>query len=265
MAARHLAPALLALAGGAAAAQASDARDLSWGASAGVQHRRLVERADDGSRLVEETGEMLRLGVDGTLRFASGGALRAGAEVAGGVLDYDGRTQTGVPLTTDTRHSEFALHFGWRPWAPMPWGEAWLVVRGLAQRRDIRSTSSATGLQETSTLLMPGLRWTADFAGGGWHWRPSAEIRSSVWHRVDVDFLGLYDTKELHGGHRTEVALGLEAAAGNSPWSWALEWTRARQSASDWETLYRGGAAVGLVRQPRIAIDDVALRVRRAF
>ena len=262
---RILVPALVALATGAAGAQALAAPDLSWGESAGVQQRRLVERADDGSRLVEESGPLLRLGVDGTATLQGGGALRAGAELAGGTLDYDGRTQAGAPLATDSAHRDFALSLGWRPLAPASWGEAWLVLRALEQRRNIASTQGVTGLRETSTLVMPGLRWAGSVAAAGWHLRPSVELRASAWHRVHVDYRGLYDAQDLRGGHRGELSLALEASAPASPWSWSLAWTRARQSASGRGTLSRGGAAVGTVRQPRIEIDDVMLTVRRGF
>jgi hypothetical protein len=54
-------------------------------------------------------------------------------------------------------------------------------------------------------------------------------------------------------------------SAPSSPWSFGLAWSHARQSASSTHTLSRNGAAVGSVRQPRIDIDDVSLRARRAF
>jgi hypothetical protein len=44
-----------------------------------------------------------------------------------------------------------------------------------------------------------------------------------------------------------------------------VQWTAARQSASAWQPLARGGVPAGRVRQPRIAIDDVAVLLRRAF
>ncbi|MBC5782937.1 hypothetical protein H8N03_08265 [Ramlibacter sp. USB13] len=265
MACRFLSPALLALASGAAGAQALAAPDLSWGVSAGVQHRRLVERADDGRRLVEESGPMLRLALDGALKLQGGGALQAGAGLAGGTLDYEGRTQAGAPLATDSRHRDLALSFGWRPWAPASWGEAWLVLRAVQQRRDIASTATVTGLRETSTLVMPGVRWTGSFDAARWRLRPAAELRTSAWHRLHVDYRGLYDAQDLDGGHRNELSLVLDASTAASPWSWSFEWTRARQAASERAPLTRGGAAAGTVRQPRIEIDDVMLRVRRAF
>jgi hypothetical protein len=233
--------------------------------SAGVLLRSLVERADDGSRLVEESGPMLRIGVDGRFRFSGGGALQLDAGLAGGVLDYDGQTQSGVPHTTETAHRDLDLTAAWRPWAPASWGEAWVVLRGAQQRRDIRSTPTVGGLLETSTLLMPGLRWSHEFDAAAWKLRPSVEWRTSVYHRLEIEFGGLFDPSDIDGGHRNEVALALEGSSAQSPWSWSLAWTHTRQAASDRQALFRGGALIGTVRQPRIEIDVVMLRVRRAF
>ena len=124
-------PALGALASAAAWAQAPAAADLTWGASAGALHRKLVERADNGRRLVTESGPLLRLQVDAQLRLAGGGALRAAVGATAGRLDYDGRTQAGTPVGTTSSHRDFDVDLGWRPLAPAPWGEAWLVVHGV--------------------------------------------------------------------------------------------------------------------------------------
>jgi hypothetical protein len=161
------------------------------------------------------------------------------------------------------RDLDFAL--AWRPWAPARWGEAALVLRAVQQRRKILSTSTAGGLDETSTLLMPGLRWSHAFGAGGWRWRPAIELRTSAWHRLDVDYLGVYDAQTLRGGHRRELLLALEASPASSGWTWALEWTHARQRASESGTVRRFGMPAGTVRQPAIDIDDVTLRLRRAF
>lgn len=208
---------------------------------------------------------MLRLALDGELPLAHGGALRAGMGLAGGELAYDGRTQGGTPLATESRHTDADLVFAWRPWAASRWGEGWLVLRALRQRRDIASTRAASGLVETSTLWLPGLRWSHGLDAAGWRWQPSAELRVSARHRLDVDFHGLYDDAGLRGGRRRELVLGLQVSARASPWRFGFAWTHANQSASDPATLRRGGVAVGSVRQPRIAIDDVELKAQRAF
>lgn len=259
------AAASVALGAGAACAQAPAAPDTSWGVSTEVLHRRLVERADSGMRLVEEKGPLLRLTLDGRLDLASGGALQAKAAAAAGTLDYEGRTQGGVPLATDTRHRDFEAGVAWRPVPAAAWGEGWLVLRTLQQRRRIASTSTARGLTESSDLLMPGLRWSHAFDVAGWRWQPSLELSTSVRHRLQVEFGGIFDDAAMRGGRRREAVLDLQVSAPSSPWTFGLGWSHSRQSASSTQTLSRNGAAVGSVRQPRIEIGDLSLRVRRAF
>ncbi|HET8746855.1 MAG TPA: hypothetical protein VFM98_14705 [Ramlibacter sp.] len=254
-----------ALAACCAAAGGAQAAPEAASVSAEVVHRRLVERADDGHRLVKESGEVLRLEVAGTMALAGGGALRGIAAAAAGELAYRGQTQAGVPLATDAGHRDLELALQWRPLAPARWGEGWLVLTALQQRRQIASQPAARGLRETSLLLLPGVRWTRTLEAAGWQWQPSVELRASAYHRFDVGFGGLFDDAELRGGRRRELVLGLEANRPDSPWRFGLAWSHARQSASPVQTLRRAGVPVGTVRQPRIAIDDVALRVTRSF
>lgn len=259
------APALLALGVGAASAQSPEAPAFSWAASAGVQQRRLVERDDSGGRLVEETGPLLRLGLDAGWRLDNGGAVQAAAGLATGTLDYEGQTQAGTPLTTDTGHRDLDFSLGWRPVPAAAWGEGWLVLRVAQQRRQIASTSMARGLRETSFLVLPGVRWTHAFEAASWRWQPSLELRASARHRLEVDFGGTFDGAQLTGGRRWEAALALDLSAPGSPWTFGIAWTHARQSASADQTLLRAGLPFGTVRQPRIEIDDVLLRARRVF
>lgn len=257
------APLLLALVAGSAGAQ--DAAAGPWSARAEVLHRTLRERDDAGRRLVTEDGAMLRLALDAHWPLANGGAVRGTASIAGGKLHYDGQDQSGAPLTTDSRETELGLTFSWRPFAPAAWGEGWLLLHAVQQRRNIASTPTAGGLRETSTLLMPGVRWSHGFAAAGWHWEPSVELRASVQHRVNVDFGGVFDEASFSGGRRWESEMALEASVPDSPWRWGIAWTHARQRASEVSTVSRAGSLAGTVRQPRISIDDVGVRVRRVF
>jgi hypothetical protein len=259
------AAALLATTAGAACAQTPAVDGPSWGVTAGVAHRRLVERAANGDRLLKESGPMLRLALDAQMRVGAGGALRAELGVATGKLDYDGQTQGGAPVSTDSRHRDLDFTLGYRPLSAATWGEGWLVLRALQQRRRIASTATVGGLDETSTLWMPGLRWTHTLDAGGWRVRPSVELRASVHHDLEIDYGGVFDASDLKGGRRREIVLGLDFTQAGSAWQWGIEWTRSRQSASPSQALHRGGIAVGSVRQPRVEIDDVTLRVRRAF
>jgi hypothetical protein len=234
--------------------------------SAGLVHRRLDEVGRDGRRLVRESGPLLRL--QGGVQLpvgATGGALRAEAAAAAGTLDYRGQTQAGAPLDTHSAHRDLELAFAWRPVGPAPWGEGWLVLRTVQQRRQIASTPVARGLRETSNLVLPGVRWSHTLQAGGWEWHPAIELRASARHRLEVDFGGLFDAADLEGGRRRELALALDAARAGSPWSFGLAWTRTRQSASPVQALTRAGSVVGSVNQPRIEIDDVLLRATRAF
>lgn len=260
-----LVPALVALGAGAACAQAPAAPDVSWGVSAGALHRRLVERADDGSRLLTESGPMLRVGLDAEVRLANGGAVQAAFSVAGGRLDYEGRTQAGAPIATRTGHRDLAIELSWRPLAAASWGQGWLTLQGLQQRRQIASTATATGLHETSTLWMPGVRWSYDGAAAGWRWQPSVALRASVHHDLDIHYGGVYDPSDLDGGRRRELALGLTASPAGSPWEFSVQWTHTRQVASARQPIRRGGVAAGTVRQPRVEIDDFGVQVRRTF
>jgi hypothetical protein len=99
----------------------------------------------------------------------------------------------------------------------------------------------------------------------GWRWQPAVEVCASVQHRVGVDFGGVFDDVSFSGGRRWEMELALDASAPGSPWTWGIAWTHARQRASDTSTVSRAGSLAGTVRQPRISIDDVGVRVRRGF
>lgn len=224
-----------------------------------------MERADDGSRLVEERGELLRLALDKRLSLSNGGAVQATAGVAAGRLDYQGQTQGGAPVATRTGQRDLDAALAWRPFAPGAWGEGWVTLQLLSQRRQIASTAAAGGLRETSQLLMSGLRWTHAWTAAGWRFAPAAELRASVWHRLDVEAGGAFDDAELKGGPRRELALRIDAKAADSPWTFGLEWTRSRESASPRQDLFRDGARIGTIRQPKIEMDTVGVQVRRAF
>lgn len=257
--------AFLSLVSIAAGAQAPLPGDTGWGVSAGLAHRRLVESDDNGRQLVEEAGTLLRLSVQGRLPLSGGGALAAEAAASAGGLDYDGRTQVGRPIATSTAHRDLEATIAWRPWAPASWGEVWLELQALQQRRQIASTDTANGLHETSMLWMPGVRWAAVLEGTGWRWEPSVALQASARHRLEVRYGGLFDPSDLKGGRRTQLVLGLTAARVGSPWKWSFAWSHARQAASAWQPLYRQGLRAGNVRQPRIEIDDLSLKLTREF
>ena len=255
----------LCLAGSLAAAEPAP---VDWGATAGVRHRTLSEWSSTGTRLLTEKGLLPHLQVSAQLATPAWPTLAFEAGVTGGDLDYRGQTQSGVPLTTTTRHTDLELGVHWRPLPAAAWGEAWLGLDWLHARRDIASSPVAGGLAETSSLVLPGVRWRSPaFAlpnTDNAKFQLEAQWRTSVRHRLDVDYLGVFDDSSLNGGRRSEAVLGLSVTSADV-WRWSLEWSHSRQSASSSSALFRGGVLVGSVQQPRVEIDDVSLLLTRRF
>ncbi|TFZ06943.1 hypothetical protein EZ313_10090 [Ramlibacter henchirensis] len=237
--------------------------------SLGLTYRRLIETAPSGARLLTERGPMLQLQLQAVRPLADGGALGLRGTFIGGDLDYDGQTQAGVPLTTRTRQGESGADLMWRPHAPAPWGEGWLTLGLLANRRVIESTPIAGGLDEVSTAAMAGLRWRSPqlAPASGWNARVEAEARVSVWHRLDVDFYGVLDRTHFEGARKRMLVARLLASPADSPWEWGLEWSGLWQPASKAVGVSRGGAPLAgtTVRQPELSTRDVTLRVGRSF
>lgn len=248
-------------------AGAAEPAPVQWDVSAGVRQRTLSEWSDRGTRLLTEKGALARLQLDAQVAAPGSPVLGLEAAVADGRLDYEGRTQAGVPLATSSRHRERELVLRWRPLPPAAWGETWLGLGWLHMRRAIASSPMAGGLTETSSLVMPAIRWRSPafkLPQGGTEFRLEAEWRASARHRLEVDYLGVFDNSSLRGGRRSEGALRLTASAAQD-WRWTLEWRHARQSASESAALYRRGVPVGSVRQPRLQVDDLTVSLTRRF
>jgi hypothetical protein len=241
---------------------------VQWQAAAEIRQRTLTERSDDGRRLLTERGPMARIELRALADRPNWPTFLVRAALAQGRLDYQGQNQGGVPLATTTRHDELEAGLHWRPWSPSAWGEIWLGVDGLRQRRDIASTPLAGGLDETSTLVLPGLRWRSRAFSFAvlplLKLQLEAQWRTSASHRLSVDYLGAFDASAFDSGRRNEAALRFMATSGNG-WHWAVGLVRVRQSVSASAVLRSGGAPVGTVREPALRIDDASLSITREF
>ena len=132
-------------------------------------------------------------------------------------------------------------------------------------RRNIAATVAAGSLKETSVVWLPGVAWTSPlwfFAGTPLTMR--ARWRASIGHRLAVDYGGIFDASSLAGGRRDEFNLRATALL-RGGWSISLEGSRTRQAPSETVPLFRSGAVTGTVRQPRLTIDDAALKLSREF
>jgi len=256
---------IAAIAGTCGVALAQD-RGIASEVSLGVTHRTLTEHAAGGATLLTERGWLPQVRGSMGRALSGGGALAGSLTLSGGDIDYHGQTQAGVPLMTTTRQTEFAADMRWRPLAPAAWGQAWLTGQWLGNRRSIESTPVAGGLDETSSALLVGARWTTpSFGTAGWQAHIEADAQVSVWHRLEVDYRGLLDGSSLEGARKHQWALRLVGARPESPWGWEIEAARLTQGTSDAVPVYRNGAVFGTVRQPAMTIEDVTLRVSRHF
>jgi hypothetical protein len=245
---------------------ATEPAERFW-ASAAVVHRSLEEQNATGARLLTERGPMLQLRLGARHPVGAGGVIAAELLGAGGALDYDGQTQGGAPLQTQSDHWDVGGRLLWRPVAAQSWGEPWLVLDAFRNRRNIAGTGPVSGLSETSSAVLAGLRWQSPphQVGSLWQVRLEVDALLSVRHRLDVDFQGLFDSTGLEGGRQRRTAVRLVGTTVHSPWDWTLEWSHLNQSVSPAAPLTRRSVVAGTVRQPRLTTDDVALRVTRRF
>jgi hypothetical protein len=121
------------------------------------------EYDDYGAQLLEESGPILGFGVTAKSEMDYAFTLKIKGELFGGVIDYDGQTQAGMPVTTDTEY------FGFKAEGDV--GRKFIIAKksffepfaGLGYRRwsrDIQSTGFAIGYKE---------RWWSFYGRFGLH------------------------------------------------------------------------------------------------
>lgn len=223
------------------------------------------ETGSNGLELNREHGTLP--GVAAALRGQSA-RWSIGAELSyfDGDVRYEGQTNTGTGLTTrtDQRIAD---------------GSAWIGLRGFERpesildvyaggglrwwNRDIRSTASAFGVDETYAwpYLLAGLRAERRLAGGD---AVSLDLRllRPVDPSLDVDFKNDYDSVEVGQDPR---AGGRVSLAWSRPWiggrslAVSVWYERWRFGAGDAEVLRRNGVAIGSVREPESDTEFVGL------
>ena len=247
-----------------AVAQNQIDRQVDWSVGVAPVHRTLTERGTGGARLLTERGTLARIDAKAQPRSWDR-RLQLRAAVTTGRLDYAGRTQSGIPLNTTTRHQEAELGASWRALEAPGWGNLWVGADWLRLRRAVTAAPGASALTETSSLVMPTLSWTSPaLAVGGVELQADARLRATAAHRLRVHFGGVFDDTAIHGGRRNEASIGVSALLAPD-WQLGLSLSRALQKASDPMTLSRSGTWVGTVQQPDLRIDDVSLRLSRSF
>jgi hypothetical protein len=224
---------------------------------------RHVQEREDGTTLVRESG--LSAGIRSSLERPVGvWMVRMGGELSAAALDYDGSTQAGAPLHTDTDWSSerIAATVGRRfKWA------AGVELNGRLEYqhrvRDISSKPGAAGLTENYRTLWLGL---------GTAIAPIAllslelNFACAIHSKVDVEFDSALDDASISVDRhcRAGFAAPFEIARIGKSTVYLrphVDWERYPRSAD--AQLTSGGAPVGRVHLPKTTF--VALGVSIGF
>ncbi len=207
---------------------------------------------DGGTRLLKESGPRFGLGI---FRHYEKNRLtfRPMAEVYGGSVDYDGQTQGGTPVATDTNYVGGKIGFDAggvvTPGSAIRL-EPFAGVRVEYWDRDIESTADAIGYSERweSATLRGGLRGET---GPGWGRRvrlfgeAALQWPFSAANRANFPFIGKVKV-------RPDGMLGWSAEAGmkTGPVRVALFYEAVRFSKSEPVVIPLGGGSALLLLQP---------------
>lgn len=220
---------------------------------------------DGDTRLLKESGPRLQLGAS---RRYNREDITFTPHVEGmfGYVDYDGHTQGGTPVSTDVRYVGFGIgadigavyHF-----VAESQVEPYLGLGWNYWRRDLRTTSQATGYLETwdSVFARGGARAEADLVIGATPVRGYGELGLKLP-------LSTYNSAKFPGVGKVNVSpkgnLSLYGSVGivKGLWRGGLFYDGWRFQASD--VTPAGGGAFGLM-QPKSRADIFGIEAARAF
>lgn len=236
--------------------QAADA--WTWQGSAGLAAGNFdyEETGNAGRRLNREHGTLP--GLSGALH-GTGQGISVGLDfyAFAGDVSYDGQTNAGAPIRTRT-DQRIADGSGWIGMRALDSGVTHLdVFAGAGLRwwnRDIRSTATAFGLDETYT-------WPYALAGVRTERRLTHRDRLGVDLRLlrpiapelRIDFKNGYDAAQVEPAAKTGGRLALSWTRFGSQrrdFSVTLHYERWRLDDSDATSLRRNGAVIGSVLEP---------------
>ncbi|MFH1076843.1 MAG: hypothetical protein V1753_08425 [Pseudomonadota bacterium] len=167
------------------------------------------ELDDDGVELLEESGQILGVGADAWLDITEQFIIKLNVGLFGGDIDYDGQTQGGTPVKSNTEYVGMKMECdaGVR-WTSAPLEQGFLMpFLGIGYRRwdrTINSTDFAVGYTETWTTLYGRLGIHGDYPLTG-QTRILGEIgvKPSLLTENDVNIFGYGVT--LKPGNETSL------------------------------------------------------------
>jgi hypothetical protein len=190
------------------------------------------ETAPSGFVLNRDSG-VLR---GGTLALqATVGGWRPGLalQALDGTLQYDGRTQIGLPLQTRTGLQWRRATLTLAPAAPVPLGplvlQPQLALAHLRLARAIAATPISLPTTETLHATTLGLGTTATWTTGPLAWQLGLDGRRPLRQRLEVDTFGVLDAYALRPQSRWSTQL-LGALAWSPQPGWTLRLAARREA-----------------------------------
>lgn len=237
---------------------AVQAQDRALSVQLGEMRYRSVETGSNGATLNSEAGRLPSVTALGAWRRQAW-QLRLSHQIARGELAYQGYTQMGIPLATNSQLvvNKSAVQVG-REWAVNDCNDIVLLagLERLSVDRNILPAMASLPLREKLSLVQAaiGLQWAhAGSVRRGWSWDAGAFALAGLQSRLQVDSYGLYDTVTLQPARavdwRAEAGL-LYRWSPQVAASLRLGHETATPGASSQDIWYRAGIPAAGVRYP---------------
>lgn len=235
-------------------------------AEVSVERFQWSEYDSSGSRLLREHGPRVGLGLrwDNYARRLDSWRYSALARLTVGTVSYDGQTQSGVPVQTDTQYTGLRGE----AMAGYQFNSGVLVQGGAGLdlwRRLIKDTGSVLGYRETYSIIYvkAGIGFLEQVGGGRLLAVVGPKMPVYTSEYVDLRRVG-YDPVTLHPGRRPSPFGQIEfiRESGEQPqWRASLYYDSYRFTPSDPATLTAGGATVGQAWQPESRTDVIGATI----
>lgn len=233
--------------------------------AAGAEHFRWEEFDDSGRKMLSETGPRYFVGLKGINDLNQDWEVDFGGRFYSGSVDYDGETQSGIPVTTITDYNGVSFELGFTHTAAartLSAGDAWLLRMAMGQdiwRRALRDTALADGTPVAGYVE----RYVSSYLKfGGAFQRPGVLMfgvgaKVPFYTREEID-LG-YSTLVLNPEGRLSLFADMDIVLGPY-WSIAIGYDSYRFAKSD---PVRLGSY--LYWQPESTQDTLSLALRYRF
>ena len=226
---------------------------------------------NDGERLNHEHGTLFGLSASAGKRWQRY-FIEADISWLANSVDYDGQTQNGAPVSTDTEESIVSGAALYGRYFQVQEKLQLALIAGAGYRhwqRDINSTRSAQGVDETYTWWYGQLGVRGVYQSAVRHnWLAEVKLIRPFAAEIDIDFGNEIDNAALTLGEKTSVQLNL-AYQFRLTNNWRLD---VAGSYTAWDigrsregTLRRNGTAIGKVFEPESETRNVGLRVSGAY